>query len=135
MWLRTAAGTWVQITAIDHTHRTARVHNLTVDGVHTYYALAGRTQLLVHNDGCPTFVRNQKVPEGENLVGFKYQRHVTGQNTEQVWKLNSGRHAGRDVHVDGGPTTDGFIVEAKFTGRNAGLDPGSWTRVMRLASA
>ncbi|URN11930.1 hypothetical protein LUW77_09390 [Streptomyces radiopugnans] len=32
--------TWVQITAIDETRRTARVHNLTVDGVHTYYALA-----------------------------------------------------------------------------------------------
>ncbi|MFE7393419.1 RHS repeat-associated core domain-containing protein [Streptomyces sp. NPDC057582] len=36
MWLQTSAGTWTQITAIDDTHRSERVHNLTVDGAHTY---------------------------------------------------------------------------------------------------
>jgi RHS repeat-associated protein len=53
MWLQTSAGTWVQITAIDETHRTQRVHNLTVDGVHTYYVQAGATPLLVHNVNKP----------------------------------------------------------------------------------
>ncbi|MGW0999840.1 polymorphic toxin-type HINT domain-containing protein, partial [Streptomyces sp. NPDC002523] len=51
MWLQTAAGTWVQITAIDDTHRSQKVHNLTVDGQHTYYVLAGGSPLLVHNSG------------------------------------------------------------------------------------
>ncbi|MGR8008752.1 polymorphic toxin-type HINT domain-containing protein [Streptomyces hypolithicus] len=41
MWLQTSSGTWIQITAIDNSHRSERVHNLTVAGVHTYYALAG----------------------------------------------------------------------------------------------
>ncbi len=49
--LRTSAGTWVQVTAVDHTHRTERVHNLTIAGVHSYYVLAGDTSLLVHNCG------------------------------------------------------------------------------------
>ncbi|MCW3845575.1 Hint domain-containing protein, partial [Micromonospora yasonensis] len=40
-WLQTASGTWVQITAIKHQTRVQRVHNLTVEGVHTYYVLAG----------------------------------------------------------------------------------------------
>ncbi|MGK5643470.1 polymorphic toxin-type HINT domain-containing protein, partial [Streptomyces sp. URMC 126] len=68
MWLRTSAGTWVQITATDHTRRPQRVHNLTVDGVHTYYALAGQTQLLVNNCGDPvevTIKRESGMPKAE----------------------------------------------------------------------
>ncbi|MFF3350618.1 DNRLRE domain-containing protein [Streptomyces sp. NPDC002779] len=51
MWLQTSAGTWVQITAIDTAHRTERVYNLSVEGVHTYYVGAGHTAVLVHNCG------------------------------------------------------------------------------------
>jgi hypothetical protein len=51
MWLETAAGTWVQITAVEHSTRHERVHNLTVDGVHTYNVLAGGVSVLVHNCG------------------------------------------------------------------------------------
>lgn len=51
MWLRTSAGTYVQVTATKHwtTHRQ-RVHNLTVADLHTYYVLAGTTPAPVHND-------------------------------------------------------------------------------------
>lgn len=51
MWLQTSAGTWVQVTAVDESHRTQRVFNLTVDGQHTYYVQAGATPVLVHNCG------------------------------------------------------------------------------------
>ncbi|MEV5726090.1 DNRLRE domain-containing protein [Streptomyces pharetrae] len=54
MWLQTAAGTWVQITAVDTAHRTARVHNLTVEGLHSYYVTAGSAAVLVHNCGTQT---------------------------------------------------------------------------------
>ncbi|MCW3844991.1 polymorphic toxin-type HINT domain-containing protein [Micromonospora yasonensis] len=54
MWLQTAAGTWVQITAITKTVRHERVHNLTVEGIHTYYVFAGNTPVLVHNCGSGT---------------------------------------------------------------------------------
>ncbi|MFJ8582046.1 DNRLRE domain-containing protein [Micromonospora sp. NPDC093277] len=51
MWLQTAAGDWVQVTAIKRTVKRERVHNLTVDGVHSYYVVANDTPLLVHNCG------------------------------------------------------------------------------------
>jgi RHS repeat-associated protein len=49
--LRTAAGTYVQITAVEQRTAAQRVHNLTVDGLHTYYVLAGDVPVLVHNIG------------------------------------------------------------------------------------
>ncbi|MFE9890021.1 polymorphic toxin-type HINT domain-containing protein, partial [Streptomyces scopuliridis] len=50
-WLRTSSGTWTQITAIAHRTQSTAVYNLTVDDLHTYYALAGATPVLVHNCG------------------------------------------------------------------------------------
>ncbi|GAA4794320.1 RHS repeat-associated core domain-containing protein [Streptomyces sanyensis] len=51
-WLRTSAGTLVQITAVERwTSTGATVHNLTVGNTHTYYVLAGNTAILVHNAG------------------------------------------------------------------------------------
>ncbi|MFI7274685.1 ricin-type beta-trefoil lectin domain protein [Streptomyces sp. NPDC049879] len=48
-WLRTSAGTHVQITAITRYTTTTTVHNLTVNDLHTYYVLADATPVLVHN--------------------------------------------------------------------------------------
>ncbi|MEW2354543.1 RHS repeat-associated core domain-containing protein [Spirillospora sp. NPDC029432] len=54
MWLRTSAGTYVQIAS---THTWAeddqRVHNLTVGTDHTYHVEAGGSSVLVHNTDCP----------------------------------------------------------------------------------
>ncbi|WP_052848920.1 ricin-type beta-trefoil lectin domain protein [Streptomyces avicenniae] len=50
-WLRTSAGTRVQITAVTRYTTTATVHNLTVADLHTYHVLAGETPVLVHNCG------------------------------------------------------------------------------------
>lgn len=33
----------------------ARTYNLTIEGLHTYYVLAGETPVLVHNSTCPSF--------------------------------------------------------------------------------
>ncbi|KAK1183177.1 polymorphic toxin-type HINT domain-containing protein [Streptomyces sp. NBS 14/10] len=54
-WIRTSAGTRIQITALKHWTQQAKVHNLTITDLHTYYVLAGSTPVLVHNSGpCPT---------------------------------------------------------------------------------
>ncbi|MCF6524446.1 hypothetical protein HOY81_15315 [Streptomyces sp. JJ36] len=50
-WLRTGAGTLVQVTAVARWTQQATVHNLTVTDLHTYYVLAGATPVLVHNCG------------------------------------------------------------------------------------
>ncbi|MFB4282317.1 polymorphic toxin-type HINT domain-containing protein [Nonomuraea sp. MTCD27] len=53
MWLQTSAGTYVQITAIEHEVRQGqRVHNLSIADIHTYYTAAGEADRLVHNTGC-----------------------------------------------------------------------------------
>ncbi|MFD9961637.1 DNRLRE domain-containing protein [Amycolatopsis sp. NPDC058986] len=49
--LRTSAGTYVQVTAVEQRAETLRVHNLSVDGPHTYYVLVGDIPVLVHNCG------------------------------------------------------------------------------------
>ncbi|MFI7342949.1 polymorphic toxin-type HINT domain-containing protein [Streptomyces sp. NPDC050085] len=51
-WLRTSAGTHVQISAVQRwTVPQATVHNLTVADAHTYYVVSGATPVLVHNCG------------------------------------------------------------------------------------
>ncbi|MBO4275627.1 Hint domain-containing protein, partial [Microbispora triticiradicis] len=50
MWLRTSAGTYVQITSIKRWTAHQRVYNLTVDDLHTYHVVAGDQAILVHND-------------------------------------------------------------------------------------
>ncbi|MGW0993220.1 polymorphic toxin-type HINT domain-containing protein [Streptomyces sp. NPDC002523] len=50
-WLRTGSGTRVQIEAVSAWTQQAAVYNLTVDTAHTYYVVAGATQVLVHNCG------------------------------------------------------------------------------------
>lgn len=46
MWLQTSAGTWVQVSAVQAWTQTATVHNLTVQGVHTYHVAAGSLDVL-----------------------------------------------------------------------------------------
>lgn len=61
------------------------MHNLTVDGLHTYYVLAGDTPVLVHNEGgvpVPPFVDGQdfewsiQTPKGN--VGMLAETSVSG---------------------------------------------------------
>ncbi|MFV2216743.1 RHS repeat-associated core domain-containing protein [Actinomadura sp. LOL_016] len=54
MWLRTSAGTYVQITAIEQWSTSGqRVHNLTISRLHTYYTVVDGRPVLVHNLGGP----------------------------------------------------------------------------------
>jgi hypothetical protein len=51
-WLRTSAGTWAQVTAVDVRETDAqRVHNLTIADLHTYYVAPAGAAVLVHNSG------------------------------------------------------------------------------------
>jgi hypothetical protein len=49
--LLTPAGDRVQVAGTRSHHEITRVHNLTVDAIHTYYVAAGTKDLLVHNCG------------------------------------------------------------------------------------
>lgn len=53
-WLQTAAGTWIQVTAVRDAIGTGKAYDLTVDTTHTYHVAVGNTSLLVHNCGDDT---------------------------------------------------------------------------------
>ncbi|MGH3389242.1 MAG: polymorphic toxin-type HINT domain-containing protein, partial [Actinomadura sp.] len=111
MWLRTSAGTYVQVTAVHAWTQHQRVHNLTVNGTHTYYVGTGETEALVHNCG-----KNQGVYEfpdqwnpGKTYVG------KTNNFTRRLQDhIDSGRLARREdatcTHVCG-TDDDLFIAE------------------------
>ncbi|MER6622371.1 polymorphic toxin-type HINT domain-containing protein [Streptomyces sp. NPDC000931] len=61
-WLKTSAGTRVQVSAVKRWTQQARVYNLTVADIHTYYVVAGASSVLVHNCG----VDPQSAPGGKN---------------------------------------------------------------------
>jgi RHS repeat-associated protein len=71
MWLQTSTGTWVQITAVEHSTRHARVYNLTVAADHDYHVVAGRTDVLVHN-ACGPGGQNT-APAGHVYKGGDYK--------------------------------------------------------------
>ncbi|MFE6132773.1 polymorphic toxin-type HINT domain-containing protein [Streptomyces sp. NPDC056437] len=50
--LRTPGGATAQINSVRHWTGLAPAYNLSVNSLHTYYVLAGRTPILVHNSGC-----------------------------------------------------------------------------------
>ncbi|MCO8275601.1 polymorphic toxin-type HINT domain-containing protein [Actinoplanes sp. TRM 88003] len=50
--LRTAAGTYVQVSAVRSYQHKAITYDLTVDELHTYFVLAGDQPVLVHNVNC-----------------------------------------------------------------------------------
>ncbi|MFK4042275.1 polymorphic toxin-type HINT domain-containing protein [Nonomuraea wenchangensis] len=84
MWLRTSAGTHIQVAAIRKWSATQRVHNLTVADLHTYHVVAGSAQVLVHND------------EGCGGVALGYRQHGTRKFAEDL---------GAKHYLDEGPDT------------------------------
>ncbi|MBM0234110.1 hypothetical protein JNW91_21045 [Micromonospora sp. STR1_7] len=78
-WLQTSAGTRVQITAVQRWTQNARVHNLSVTNIHTYYVIAGNEPVLVHNCGGATFVADASgtvVPTGASRLESGLQAAV-----------------------------------------------------------
>ncbi|GAA0911077.1 hypothetical protein GCM10009558_016940 [Virgisporangium aurantiacum] len=71
--LQTASGATVRVTANEAWTASTRVVNLTVADIHTYYAVAGDTPILVHNNGpfCGTPF-GRKTPGGRPFHGTDY---------------------------------------------------------------
>jgi RHS repeat-associated protein len=85
MWLQTSNGTWAQVTAIDEAHRTQRVHNLTVDGVHTYFVVLGTFEVLTHNEGieeCKTRVGHPS----KASIPSKSKKKTTGVSNDKAYR-------------------------------------------------
>ncbi|MFE7599823.1 polymorphic toxin-type HINT domain-containing protein [Streptomyces sp. NPDC057494] len=70
-WLRTSAGSDVQITALSWFTKRQRTHDLTIEDIHTYYVLTGATPVLVHNCGGDLFRSDTRDPSEIFQNGFK----------------------------------------------------------------
>ncbi|MFJ3235917.1 polymorphic toxin-type HINT domain-containing protein [Streptomyces sp. NPDC086787] len=117
MTLRTEKGATVIVTGNHPFTRHARTYNLTVDGLHTYYVLAGATPVLVHNsdEKCqlPLFVLNDgetssptqitnSMPGGGTRVGQAQVRQqlIDAANGDfQCWRCGMRSTNQRDMHL------------------------------------
>ncbi|GAA2887640.1 polymorphic toxin-type HINT domain-containing protein [Nonomuraea rubra] len=102
MWLRTSAGTLVQVKAIKQWTAQQRVHNLTVADLHTYYVLAGKTAILVHNSPFNPFCNTKKPIFGPRPDGGQSSVYIiVNPATGNIWKYGKsnnpvGRYTAKD---------------------------------------
>ncbi|WP_316741008.1 RHS repeat-associated core domain-containing protein [Streptomyces sp. MK7] len=91
MTLRTANGHTVQVSSARHFTRQQTTHDLTIEGIHTYYVLAGQTPVLVHNSGgCLPALRNwssQRFQFGNQsfLLDKKGMEHILTRHHPNYW--------------------------------------------------
>ncbi|MGW2819694.1 RHS repeat-associated core domain-containing protein [Streptomyces sp. NPDC001443] len=76
MSLHTADGGSTEITAVRSFDRRQRTHDLTISDLHTYYVLAGRFPLLVHNCG-------ERIYEAGGKHGSEARSSSRGENSAE----------------------------------------------------
>ncbi|MER7130103.1 LamG-like jellyroll fold domain-containing protein [Streptosporangium saharense] len=101
MWLQTSAGTHVQITALQKRTVAQRVHNLTVDALHTYHVVAGDQAVLVHNDD----------PEYEGDL-YRADDRRRGDLFKNGF-TSKGTNMSIDAHVNQNPEDSGYISTSR----------------------
>ncbi|WP_190214318.1 RHS repeat-associated core domain-containing protein [Kitasatospora indigofera] len=124
-WLRTSAGTYVQITAVKHWTQQSTVRNLTVADVHTYYVLAGGAPVLVHN--CP----------GTATVHYDPEQGADGHAIIQI-DMADGRTATTEAMPQGRPRSPGNYAGLPNVGGEAFLEdmgPRTISRTFELPNA
>jgi hypothetical protein len=106
MTLRTDTAAVVTLRAVRDFQQKLEVRNLTIDGIHTYYVLAGNTPVLVHNSACSTF-------------GFKDAPKVPGVYTIT---MKDGK-----VYVGSSSTNIHSRLHAAFTSDKAAVKSAGYT--------
>ncbi|MET9113215.1 polymorphic toxin-type HINT domain-containing protein [Streptomyces longwoodensis] len=131
--LRTAAEGHVVLTGLSPRAGVARMYNLTVEQLHTYYVLAGDTPVLVHNDGgAPPGVwtinpeRSTKTMYSSKFKANYYQQPPDTNKTvywwspdkaghgQSAWKVFRETSKGLEWVADAG--VDGTFIEGKHKG-------------------
>ncbi|TDD88923.1 hypothetical protein E1293_05885 [Actinomadura darangshiensis] len=141
MWLRTSAGTYVQVTATKHsTAHRQRVHNLTIATTHTYYVLAGSAAVLAHNTNGCGWVRYGTTKLSRVAIQHRRQAGISSGQNVAVYsvELPNGRMANlafantvrgphSEAHADDfidEPGIDPSAVKAVYSERNFCDSPG-----------
>ncbi|MFJ9854995.1 polymorphic toxin-type HINT domain-containing protein [Streptomyces sp. NPDC101150] len=124
--LRTPQGATATVSAVRHFHKQQRTHDLTVEGTHTYYVLAGETPVLVHNSTPCTPAIGPQRPTG---VGDDWVARAADNGKGSVWQ-KPGATGNADMLRVMNPTgryPDGYVRFTNKHGQPIGLDgkPGS----------
>ncbi|MEU3954450.1 polymorphic toxin-type HINT domain-containing protein [Streptomyces achromogenes] len=98
MTLRTDNGDTVTVRANRFLLKHARAYNLTVDGLHSYYVLAGDTPVLVHNSRC--LIGNVVGPKGETLWLPKGRKAIatTDKGSGWVYEIKKSEAVANGLH-------------------------------------
>jgi hypothetical protein len=135
--LRSASGAPVQITAVSRRTETTSVHNLTVAGHHTYYAMAGNTPVLVHNCGGSIRVSPSAQDWGTKGAHMHVGKHEVrlfpdgngGIGAEPI-RLRSGTATAEDAQkaldeIKGNPQLRADLIEKSRSAMNS-MNSGEW---------
>ncbi|MER6162389.1 polymorphic toxin-type HINT domain-containing protein [Streptomyces sp. NPDC001868] len=126
MTLRTGTGATVAVGAVHSFRDQLETRNLTVDGIHTYYVLAGGTPVLVHNSTPCTPAIGPQRPTG---VGDDWVARIADTGKGSVWQ-KPGSTGNADMLRVMNPTArypDGYVRFTNKHGQPIGLNgkPGS----------
>ncbi|MFE5502725.1 polymorphic toxin-type HINT domain-containing protein [Amycolatopsis japonica] len=100
--LRAPDGRLLEVVAVREWTQRQQVHNLTVEGLHTYYVLAGGAPVLVHNSSCPTLDLDRASGSGRKpdpkdargefeLAGNALAKHAGRKTNIGQWPIPSGK--------------------------------------------
>ncbi|WP_240118379.1 LamG-like jellyroll fold domain-containing protein [Streptomyces sp. MUM 2J] len=115
-------------------------YDLTIEGLHTYYVLAGETPVLVHNsNGCPTGRLSDPLPRGmNNKIASAYDdvragripSHDTYGGREHPWWAGS-----KEYRVPGRPETDRILEKELPNGVKVyGWTSTHYTKIQRFSA-
>ncbi|SOE47767.1 X-X-X-Leu-X-X-Gly heptad repeat-containing protein [Streptomyces sp. OV198] len=123
-WLRTSAGTRVQISAVrSWTDQDRTVHNLTVANLHTFYVLAGGTPLLVHNaNGCGVWKSGfDALPKGKQPHVKEMSSVAEMRGAFDQWTAGAQRLPARGPKIpDVYKLADGTVIQWRTSSRSGG---------------
>ncbi|GAA2163171.1 RHS repeat-associated core domain-containing protein [Glycomyces lechevalierae] len=107
-FLRTSAGTWTQITAIEVHASFTTVYNLTVEEDHTFSVATGDSNFLTHNCGLQEFADSQR-----EVGGTKFASEYTSPSGETY--LSTNRH-GTSAEIEAMPELQDAVEAAGHHG-------------------
>ncbi|WP_052852654.1 polymorphic toxin-type HINT domain-containing protein [Streptomyces avicenniae] len=141
--VRTDTGETVEIVSSAPFSQFATAYNLTVEGIHTYYVLAGETPVLVHNINCPIDVDlalqsgariDPSDKRGEYTVaGRSLQKHAGRNGNPNGWPIPSGRQNPAAWNTTGQEMLDEILNHPNVTEtRGRGRIGGQWQDVIDI---
>ncbi|MGW4434768.1 ricin-type beta-trefoil lectin domain protein [Streptomyces sp. NPDC004596] len=128
--LRTSDGRTVTVAGVHRYHRLHSAYNLTVDGLHTYYVLAGGTPVLVHNSAsvCEHIALGLQTVD-DNIMALEEFAMERDALTYHDWPGNGPWYKKFEAYLSSGSTTkisfnlDGITDPAAAARAGKTVDP------------